>query len=145
MAGLYYQEQEPFVLLGSKSGTTRTASTLTTAYAGNTSLKLHVEGMSKVTFYIRYTSTASSNKLSLRIRTSPIKDGTNMYQLVNEAASGGTSTLSLRTFEFTRTAAADEFALPLDIYDGFVDIAAIETLDSGTHGTVYIEAMWSGR
>lgn len=143
--GLYYPEQTAIPLIGTKSGTTRTPSTLTTAYTGNTSNKLPVTGMSKVTFYVNYISTAASNKLTLRVRTSPKGDGTNMYQTVNESASAGLSTLSLRAFEFTRATAADPFVLPLDIFDGFVEIAALETLDSGTHGTVYIEAMMSGR
>lgn len=148
MAGLgyTYQSSTPLVLIGSKSGTTRTSVALTDAYDVANKTKIFVTGgMSKVNFSILYTMGAAetSNSLEIRIRTSA--DGTNFYRIPNESVSGGTSTLTLREFTWVGVnAAASSISLPLDVQDRHMEISVKETGVASNFGTIYVEATLSG-
>lgn len=144
---LGYEYQQPLVLIGTKSGTTRTSVALTTSYdVANKTNVFETGGMSKVNFSILYTTGAAetNNSIEVRIRTSP--DGTNLYQIVNEAVSAGTSTLTAREFTFVGASAATAYAisLPLDVWDLYMEISVKESGVAANAGTVYVEATLSG-
>lgn len=143
--GYTYQSEPAIVLLGSKSGVTRTASALTDAYTGNTKT-ISTGGMTKANISVNYTTGAgeTSNVISLKIETS--SDGTNFYQILNESVSSGTSTLTQRTFQFTGAAAATAYAfsLPIDVQDLYMKISALESGVATNAGTVYAEVILSG-
>jgi len=145
MSGIGYTYQNPIVLIGSKSGTTRTPSALT-ATASDNAKTFDTKGMSKTNLSILYTTGAgeTSNTLNITVESSP--DNTNFYQIVNESASSGTSTLFQRSFVFTGTDAATaySYSLPLDIQDKFMKISVSEGGVITNFGTVYVEAMLSG-
>ncbi len=144
---LYYSSQDTFVVVGSKSDTTRTAVALTNAYDDAAGTKIFASGgWSKVNFDILYTmgATETANSIELRVEGSP--DGTNFYRIPNESASAGTSTLTAREFTFVGTnAAAATISLGLDIFYKYVRVSAKETGVATNAGTVYIEATLSGQ
>ena len=147
MPGLGYTYQsEPIVLIGTKSGTTRTAIALTAAYdVANKTKIFETGGMSKLNFSILYTmgATETSNSIDLRIETS--SDGTNFYRIPNEAVSTGTSTLTQREFVFVGAdAAAASLSLPLDTQDKHIRISVKESGKATNFGTVYMEVLLSG-
>lgn len=142
-----YTHQHTFVLIGSKSGTTRTSVALTAAYdVANKTKIFDTGGMAKVNLSILYTTGAgeTSNSVELRVETSP--DRTNWYRIPNEAVSGGTSTLTVREFSFTGASAATaySFSLPLDIQDEFMRISVKESGVVTNFGTIYVEGTVSG-
>ena len=142
---LYYTSQPTFVVIGSKSGTTRTASTLTAAYTANTKT-FEVGAYSKINFDILYTmgATETSNSVEVKIEASP--DGTNFYRLANEAISTGTSTLTARTFSFVGAdAAAATISIGLDIWYKYLKFSIQEAGVVTNFGTAYVEATLSGR
>lgn len=148
MSGLYYATQINFPVIGSKSGTTRTAVTLTDAYdVANKTKIFPCEGMSKVNFDVLYTtgSGETSNSIELRIEGSP--DGTNFYRIPNESVSGGTSTLTQREFTFVGASAATAYTISigLDIFYKYLRISAKESGVVTNFGTVYVEATLSGK
>lgn len=145
--GLGYDYQNTIVLIGTKSGTTRTAVTLTAAYdVANKTTIFPTGGISKVNFSVLYTtgSAETNNSIELRIESSP--DRTNWYRIVNESVSAGTSTLTQREFTLVGASAATAypFSLPLDVQDEFMRISAKESGVASNFGTVYIEAVVSG-
>lgn len=147
MGGLYYPNQNGSAIIGSKSGTTLTESALTTAYSGNTSTVLSIGGMSKINLFVQYTSGASGTGNSIEVRIETGTDATNLYQLVNDSVSAGTSTLTRREFTYVISAAAttDNLVLPIDISDEFLRVAVKETIAAGSAGSVYVELLVSGR
>lgn len=144
--GLGYGYHNTLVLIGSKSGTTRTSVALQSSYAAALTEDFPTGGMSKINFSILYTtgSGETNNSVEIRIRTSP--ERTNWYQIPNEAVSAGTSTLTLREFTFVGASAATaySFSLPIDTQDEFMEIALKETGVASNAGTVYVEATLSG-
>lgn len=145
--GYTFQSSTPIVCIGSKVGTTRTSATLTTGYDVATKTKiLPTGGVSKINYSILYTtgSAETNNSIEVRIRTSA--DGTNFYQIVNESASSGTSTLYQREFTFVGASAATAYAfsLPLDVQDRYMEISVKESGVASNAGTVYVEATLSG-
>ena len=145
--GLYYPSQQESVLIGTKSGTTRTAVTLTAAYdVANKTKILQTGGYSKVNLDILYTmgATESSNSIEIRVEGSP--DGTNFYRIPNESVSTGTSTLTAREFTFVGSdAAAATISIGLDIFYENIRVSVKESGKSANFGTIYIESTLSGK
>lgn len=142
--GLNYGPQVISEIIGSKSGTTRTAVALTAAYTDRTKT-FEVGGYSKLNLDILYTMGASetSNYILLKIEGSP--DGTNFYNIPNETVSGGTSTLTAREFKFVGTDAdTATISIGLDIFYKYVKVSVKEVGVSATYGTVYIESTLNG-
>ena len=109
--GLGYTYQDSFVLVGSKSGTTRTGVTLTARYdVANKTKAFETGGASKVNLAVRYVSGASETSNSLQLRVETSQDGTNYYRIPNESVSGATSTLTLREFSITQATDYGELA-----------------------------------
>lgn len=143
--GYTFQSKPAAVLIGSKSGTTRTGEELESTYDAGATAAIETGGMSKATFYIDYVmgSSETGNSIQVRIKTSP--DNTNWYQLVNESASGGTSTLDEREFTFTGVdATTAPIVLPLDINDLNLQIEVKETGVGSVKGTVFVEVVLGG-
>ena len=143
--GLGYTYQDQLVLIGTKSGTTRTSATLTAAYTGNTKT-FATGGISKINFSILYTtgSGESSNSIEVKVESSP--DRINFYQIPNETVSGGTSTLTQREFTFVGDSAATAYSLslPLDVQDKYFKVSLKESGVVTNYGTIYVEATISG-
>lgn len=147
MGGQYYPIQTNIVVIGSKSGTTRTSETLESTYDGSTQYTFPTGGYSTIVLDILYTTgaTETSNSIELLIEGSP--DGVNYYRLSNESASGGTSTLTQREFTFVGASAATAYSVSIrmDIAYKNMRIEAKETGVVTNKGTAYIEATLSGR
>jgi len=145
--GLYYQSQDTFAIIGSKSGTTLTSVALTASYdVANKTNIFETGGYSKLNLDILYTmgATETSNSIEIRVQGSP--DGTNMYRIPNEVVSAGTSTLTAREFTFVGTdAAAATISIGLDVFYKFVEVSVKETGKATNFGTVYVEATLSGK
>lgn len=153
---LFYKTVQAFPIIGTKtSANVRTGVAMTARYqhlSATSSLrqnKFQVGGYSKIEFSCSYTAGASEtgNSVQLKIEGSP--DGTNWSRFVNEAVSGGTSTLTAR--EFTMTQVTDYGTLAYDAQSanftaGLVvtggsssATAVIETdTDAGTTGTLLL-------
>ena len=144
---LNYKNQSISVLVGSKSGTTRTSVSLTSSYdVANKTKILETGSYSKVNLDILYTTGAAEtgNSIEIRVRVSP--DRTNFYRVVNESVSTGTSTLTEREFTFVGASAATAYAisLPLDVWTRYMDISFKESGVVTNAGTVYCESTLSG-
>lgn len=141
-----YKNLDTLVLIGSKSGTTRTSATLTAAYDAAATTKIfETGGFTKLNLDILYTmgATESSNSIEVRLRGSP--DRTNFYRLSNESVSGGTSTLTAREFTFVGAdAAAATISIGIDCFYKFMDVSIKETGKATNFGTVYVEATLAG-
>lgn len=145
--GLGYTYQDQLVLIGSKSGTTRTSVALTNAYDVANKTKIFETGAaSKLNLSILYTTGAGETTNSIELRVETSSDRTNFYQIPNEAVSGGTSTLTVREFTFVGASAATAypFSLPLDLQDKYMRISVKETGVVTNAGTIYVEATLSG-
>ncbi len=143
---LYYPSQTVFVVIGTKSGTTRTAVTLPTAYDSTVTKTFKTGGYSKLNLDIFYTMGAAetSNTIDLKIEGSP--DGTNFYRIPNETVSGGTSTLTASEFQFVGSdATTATISIGLDIFYKYMKVSAKEGGFSANHGTVYVEGTLSGQ
>lgn len=147
---LYYKSQDPRVLVGSKTTAgTRTSVALTNAYQtedGTVPTKsFKTAGYSRAVFDLLYTmgATETSNSIEVRLEGSP--DGVNWYRIPNDAASGGTSTLTAREFTFVGTnAAAATISIMLDISYKFMRLALKETGVVTNAGTAFCEVTLSG-
>lgn len=142
---LNYGQHTSVVLLGTKSGTTPTAVTLTTSYADNTKT-FDVGGYAKLDFDVIYTTGAAETNNTCDIKVEASIDGVNFYQLVNESASSGTSTLYQREFVFTGASAATaySYAFGLDVFYKKIKVSAKEGGVSSVHGTIFLEGLLSG-
>lgn len=141
----YTIQNQPLVLIGSKSGTTRTSVALTDAYGVANKTKIIETGeISKANFSFLYTVGAAEADNSLLIRFETSSDGTNFYQIPNEAVSAGSSVLTKREFSFVGSAGAHEFSLPLDIQDKFLRISVKESGVASNVGTIFCEVQLSG-
>lgn len=146
MLGYTYQS-EAIPLIGTKSGTTRTAILLTAAYdVSNKTQTFETKGISKLNFSILYTTGSAETANSIEIRIETSSDRTNWYRIPNEAVSTGTSTLTVREFTFVEASAATAapISLPLDTQDKYMRISVKESGVSSNFGTVYIEVVLSG-
>lgn len=148
--GLVYPVLQPMVLIGTKSGTTRTSWDLSSSYqaeGGTAPTKsFAVGGASELVIDILYTTGAGETSNSIEIKVEDSQDNVNFYQLTNESASAGTSTLTQREFTFTGAAAATaySFSYRLDVTYPFMRISCKETGVSANTGTVFIEAIRGG-
>ena len=144
---LDYADQTIFPIIGTKSGTTRTAVTLTAAYDVTANTKIFATGgMSKLNLDVLYTMGASETSNSIELRVSGSPDGTNFYRIPNEAVSAGTSTLTAREFTFVgANAAAATISIGLDIFYKYMEVSIKETGVATNYGTVYVEGTLSGR
>lgn len=150
MGGWYYPTQKVMTLIGSKSGTTRTAVTLESTYQAESSSvatkTFETGGYVRVNFDISYTmgATETANTIEVKVEGSP--DRTNWYRLPNESVSGGTSTITAREFVFTGTNAAEaNQAIGLSIFYKYLRISVKETGVASNKGTCYVEATLSGK
>lgn len=143
---LGYPYQNTVVLIGSKSGTTRTSAALTSAYAGGLNASITTGGMSKVNLNILYTTGSGETNNSVEIKVESSPDNTNFYQIPNESISGSTSTLVVREFTFVGASAATAYAisLPLDLQDEYYKFSFKESGVASNAGTLYVEATFSG-
>lgn len=149
--GLFYGNHEIAVLIGTKSGTTPTGAALTTSYqteAGTQPTKSFASGgFSKLDLEINYTTGASETGTSVQLKLEASPDKVNWYQLTNESATSGTSTLYNREFTHAGGAGATAytFTLGIDIFYKFMRVSAKESSVSSNAGTVYVEATLSGK
>ncbi len=149
--GLYYGNQIPRRVIGTKSGTTRTSITLESTYqteSGQTkpTKTFAVGSFSKMNLDFLYTmgATETSNSIEVKIEASP--DGTNFYRIPADSTSGGTSTLTAREFTFVGiNAAAATIGVGIDIFYKFVKVSVKETGVVTNKGTIYAELTLSGK
>lgn len=143
---LSYPTQTVFPLIGTKSGTTRTAVALTNAYTGNNKV-IECGGYSKINLDVLYTTGTAETNNSIEIKFESSPDGTNVYLIVNESVSGGTSTLTQREFTFAGAVAATaySFSIGLDIFYKYLKVSVKESGVAANAGTVYIDATLSGK
>ena len=143
----YTYQSEAIPLIGTKSGTTRTAVALTASYdVSNKTQTFGTKGISKLNFSILYTKGSAEPSNSIDIRIESRADRTNWYRIPNESVSGGTSTLTVREFTFVEASAstAAPISLPLDIQDKYIRISVKESGVVSNFGTVYVEVVLSG-
>lgn len=148
--GLYYPTQTAVVLIGTKVGTTRTAAALTTAYTGNNKV-FHTAGYSELVVDISYTtgSGETNNSIEIKLEDSAekVSDAVNFYQLTNESASAGTSTITQREFTFVGAAAATTYNLSyrIDISYPTMKLSVKESGVAANAGTIFVEGTLSGK
>ncbi len=145
MGGLFYPNVTPVVLIGTKTGTTRTPVTLTNTYTSNYYV-LPVSGHAVLTFDVHYTTGASETGTSVNIKVLDSTDKTNFYSLTNESATGGTSTLTDRVFTRAGGAGATsyDYSYRMDITYKYLKIQVAESGVSTNYGTVFIEGVLGG-
>lgn len=148
--GLFFPTQTELVIIGTKSGTTRTSWTLTSSYqteSGTQPTKsFAVGGHSKLNLDVLYTMGATETSNSIEIKIECSNDNTNWYRIPNESVSGATSTLTAREFTFVGTnAAAATISIGLDIFYKFVRVSCKETGVATNAGTVFIDGTLSGK
>lgn len=134
------------MLIGTKSGTTRTSVTLSTAYHADRTKAIRTAGASKIDLNILYTTGAAETNNSVEVRVKSSPDGVNFYQIPNESVSAGTSTLTAREFTFVGADAATGYglSLPLDVQNLWMQFEFKESGVSANAGTLYVEAVLSG-
>ncbi len=145
MPGLSYSRLDPVVWIGSKSGTTRTSSALTTAYTGNTKT-IKTAGYSAMVLDVLYTTGAAETNNTIEIKLEDSVDATNFYQLTNESVSSGTSTIVAREFQFTGASAATAYAISyrIDISYTYIKLSVKESGVAANAGTIFIEGVLAG-
>jgi hypothetical protein len=142
---VFYKNQQLGALIGSKSGTTRTAVALTATYDAPTTKIIETGGFAQVVVDINYTMGAAETSNSIEVRVDVSSDGVNFYRIPNESVSAGTSTLTVREFTYVGVnAAAAPISLALDVMYRYMRFAFKETGVSSTYGTVYAEYCLSG-
>ncbi len=146
---LGFTYQNTTVLIGSRSGTTRTSIEMESSYQAEATTEatktFEIGGMSKVEFHILYTMGGgeSGNSIEIKLEVSP--DRTNFYRLANEAVSTGTSTLTRREFTYVGVnATTTTISLPIDISAKYMKIWIKETGVGSAKGSVYVEVTLSG-
>lgn len=141
---LFYKNQVPIVLVGSKSGNTRTSAALTDTFTDTTKI-FETGGYAKLNLDILYTmgSAEAGNKIQLKLYSS--SDRENWYQLPTESNDTGVSTLLRRSFEFLGDdAAAANISIGLDIFYKYMKIEVAESGVAANAGTAFIEGTLSG-
>lgn len=143
---LNYDNHQVATIIGTKSGTTYTPVTLTATNTDNAKV-FATGGFSKLNLDVKYTTgaTETNNTCDIVLQASP--DGTNFFQLTNESASSGTSTLYQRTFTFTgaSSATAYSYTVGIDVFYKYVKVLVSEGGVVTNFGTVSIEATLSGK
>ena len=149
--GLNYPIQTQNILIGTLSGTTRTAIEMESTYQNESITEatktFETGGYSRVEFAILYSMGASETANSIQIRLEWSTDGTNFYRLPNDSTSGATSTITEREFTYlgTTDGGNSEVAIGIDIAYNIMRIAFKESGVSSNKGSVYVEALLSGR
>lgn len=150
---LAYPNLERFVVFGTKtlpaSGAVptsiATSITLTNAYTGNVK-SFATGGNSELVLMWKYTTGTSETGTTLDIQTLCSNDNVNFYNLTNEAASTGTSTLTSRTFAIAGGTGGTAYSnsYRLDITYPFIKIQVQESGVSSNFGTLFMEATLGG-
>ncbi len=147
-----YETQQPFVAIGTKSGTTRTSITLESTYqteSGQTkpTKTFACGGMTKMNIDLLYTLGASETANSIEVKIEASSDGTNYYRVPADTTAGGTSTITEREFTFVgaNTTAPYAIGISLDIFYKFLKISIKETGVAANKGTIYGEVTQSGK
>ena len=149
--GLEYATQTNNILIGSISGTTRTAIEMESTYQSESVTEatktFDTGGYSRIEFMILYTMGASETANSIQIILESTTDGTNFYRLPNDSTSGATSTITEREFTYlgTTDGGNSELTIGLDIAYKKMRISIKESGVSSNKGSVYVEALLSGR
>ena len=150
--GLYYPTHITRTLIGTKSGTTRTSWGLENTYqtedgTSEATKTFETGGYPQVVFSFLYTTGAGETNNSVEIKLENSPERTNFYQLMNESASGGTSTLTQREFTFVGASAATAYAFSyrLDTSYEHMRISIKESGVGTNKGTIYCEATFSGK
>lgn len=144
---LAYPRLDRVVAVGSKSGTTRTSSTLTSSYDVTENTKiLDTEGYSVFVLDILYTTGSGETNNSIEVRVEGSPDRVNFYRLSNESVSSGTSSLFQREFTFVGASAATAYDLSyrIDISYKHMRLSVKESGVSANAGTAYVEATLAG-
>ncbi len=120
------------------------AKTLTASHGADATMTVPVSGFVQGVFDIEYTrgSGETSAKLEVRIRVS--RNGTDWYQIVNEAVSGGVSDLTPRVFTVSSAASPVKVSLPIDLMYKHIEVSARETGVTTNYGTVSVHYTLSG-
>ena len=149
--GLYYATQTTFQLIGTISGTTRTAIEIENTYQAESTTEatktFDTGGYTRVDFNILYTMGGSETANSIQVILETTIDGTNFYRLPNDSTSGATSTITEREFTYlgTTDGGNSELTLGVDIAYKAMRISIKESGVSSNKGSVYVEALLSGR
>jgi hypothetical protein len=150
--GLNYPAITSEILIGSKTtALARTGIILTNAYQAESATvptkTFETGGYSQCVLDILYTTGGSETSNSIEVKIDSSSDRTNFYQLTNESASGGTSTLTQREFTLVGASAATGYAFSifLDIAYKYLRVSCKETGVASNYGNVYIEASLSGK
>jgi len=140
--GLYYKSIQSGILVGSKNETTfaLTPVALTNAYTGNTEI-LETGSFSKLDIRFSYTTGAAETDNSIDILLEESDDRTNWFAIPNDATSGGTSTLTDRTFNYINAVAATnkKSSVGVDIFYKYMRISFKEAGVAANAGTIYAE------
>ena len=149
--GLFYPTQTLNLLIGTKSGTTRTAIEMESTYQAESTTEattvFETGGFSRIEFAILYTMGGSETANSIQIILEWSPDGTNFYRLPNDSTSGATSTITEREFTYlgTTDAGNSEIVFGIDIAYDLMRISIKESGVGANKGSVFVEALLSGR
>lgn len=147
----YYCSQDILKLVGTKTPAgVLTGVTLESTYQSESAAvatkSFETGGYERIVFNIFYTMGATETTNSIEIKLEQSTDGINWVRIANDAASGGTSTLTAREFTFVGTnAALATISIFMDIGYKYMRISAKETGVVTNKGNVYIEALASGK
>jgi hypothetical protein len=147
--GLNYSIIQRFPIVGTKNESTfaLTPVALTASASGNQKTLDGVTGMSKFDIRYSYTTGAAETNNSLSMVIEESADGTNWFTIANETVSGGTSTLSARTFvnaDNTGGATTIRGSLGIDIFYDKLRVSFFETGVVTNFGTIYAEGSIMG-
>lgn len=145
--GLHYKDTITAVIIGSKSGTTRTPVAITNAYDNAATTKIfETSGYSKLNLDVLYTTGAAETNNSVDIRLEGSPDGVNFYRLPNDSTTAGTSTLTAREFTYVGASAATAYSISIgiDIFYKYMRVSLKETGVAANAGTVYAEYTLAG-
>jgi len=144
--GLVYPVLTHVAIIGTKSGTTITPVALTSSYNATVSGTVPCGGASALVINAKYTTGAAETNNSIEIKMEASNDGTNFFQLTNEAASGGTSTITQRELTFVGASAATAYSVSykLDVAYKFLKLSVKESGVAANAGTIYVEGLLAG-
>lgn len=149
--GLAYAQHTNLILIGSLSGTTRTAIEMESTYQSEAVTEatktFDCGGFSRAEFTFLYTMGATETTNSIEFILEHSTDGTNFYRLPNDSTSGGTSTITEREFTYVGTSNAgnSEIVVGLDIAYKALRISVKESGVGSNKGSVYVEVLLSGQ
>ena len=138
-------------MIGSKSGTTRTAVEIEATYQAEASTEgtqtFETGGYPRMELHILYTMGATESANTIQMILESTTDGTNFYRLPNDTTSTDTSTITEREFTYAGTTAAgnSEIVIGLDIAYTKMRVSFKETGVASNKGSIYCEALFSGR